>query len=204
MEGKIAKYGADTIRLFVLASTLGEPYVFSEKELRQVQRKVYMTLWNVYSFFTRYATIAGWQPADGKKAKGSKPQLHLLDSWILVRLKQLEHEVIENADAYKIDVATRAFTSFIDDLSNWYVRRSRERFQVASRSGQPETDAAFSTMYEVLVRVAKLLAPFAPFIAEEIYRNLTGEQSVHLTTLADATALSVEEQELLCERAASR
>ena len=204
VEGTIAKYGADTIRLFFLASTLGEPYVFSEKELRQVQRKVYMTLWNVYSFFTRYATIAGWQPADGKKAKGSKPKMHLLDSWILVRLKQLEHEVIENADAYKIDVATRAFTSFIDDLSNWYVRRSRERFQVASRSGQPETDAAFSTMYEVLVRVAKLLAPFAPFIAEEIYRNLTGEQSVHLTTLADAPALSDEEQEQLREMAAAR
>ena len=170
----LEKYGADVLRFYLLtSSSLGEPYRFSEKDMRGVQRNVYMTLWNVYSFFVRYARAVDWK-MDSAQEKSS----HILDRWILSRVATLEKDVCELTDSYHIDRAGREFTLFIDDLSNWYVRRSRARFHVAN----PDMDA-FATLYEVLVRLSRLLAPFMPFVAEEMYRNLTGEESVHLATL---------------------
>jgi isoleucyl-tRNA synthetase len=192
IDPTLEHYGADVLRFYLLSSaSLGEPYRFSEKEIRQLQRNTYMTLWNVYSFFVRYANTHNWKPTD------YAPSSATLDVWIMGRLAQLEAEVIEQADAYQIDSAARAFLPFIDDLSNWYVRRSRQRFQ------RPENDEAmqgsFGTLYEVLRRLSVLLAPFMPFVAEEMYRNLTGKVSVHLESVGAAQALSDEQTALLAE-----
>lgn len=189
----IEKYGADTVRLFFLAGTLGEPYVFSEKELQQLFRNFTMTLWNVYSFFVGYANTAGFQPAESPKPSAQNP--NMLDSWILARLHQLQHEVIALNDSYRLDSATRVLIAFVDDLSNWYVRRSRRRFQ--SQASAKERAAALSTLHHVLLEFTKLLAPCAPFVAEEIYRNLTGKESVHLEQLIESQETTPEEQALL-------
>ncbi|MBI3255417.1 MAG: isoleucine--tRNA ligase [Candidatus Andersenbacteria bacterium] len=191
IEPTMEKYGADVLRFYLLSSsTLGEPYYFSGKEIQQVQRNVHMMLWNVYSFFVRYANVHEWKP--GKKYTGSE---HILDKWVLTRLAQLEREVMKATDEYRVDTASRLFVPFIDDLSNWYVRRSRPRFQ--KPGSDTETEEAFGTLYEVLVRVSKLLAPFMPFVAEEMYRNLTGGQSVHLEKLTVSDKLV--DQELLIQ-----
>lgn len=184
IEPALHQYGADMLRFYLLSSTsLGEPYYFSEKDLRQLQRNVYMTLWNVYSFFTRYAKVNSWKrKVPSKKRKLSE---HILDTWVLARVAQLEREVMLAADGYHIDMAARLFIPFIDDVSNWYVRRSRQRFQ---RPASPaEAEEAFGTLHEVLVRTARLVAPFMPFVSEEVYKNLTGEASVHLSRLSAPT-----------------
>lgn len=176
IEPVLEQYGADVLRFYLLSSSaLGEPYKFSEKDMRQVQRNVYLTLWNVYSMFTRYAKVHGFVAgADDAKSANS------LDQWILARTHQLIQHVTQHANAYRIDYAAREFVTYIDDLSNWYVRRSRTRLQ--HPENDQEKQEVFGTLYTVLVRVSKALAPFMPFVAEEMYRNLTGEQSVHLVS----------------------
>lgn len=169
-------YGADVLRFYLLTSSaLGEPYRFSEKDMRQVQRNVYMTLWNVYSMFTRYALVHNWTPKES-----TIESTNSLDRWILARTKQLATEVTVHTDAYRIDTAARLFIPYVDDLSNWYIRRSRSRLQ--HPENDTERDEVFGTLYSVLVTLSKLLAPFMPFVSEEMYRNLTGEESVHLTS----------------------
>lgn len=193
IEPTLEKYGADILRFYLLSSTsLGEPYRFSEKDMRQVQRNVVMTLWNVFSFFVRYANTHGWQPQSPEDAVPTSE--HPFDQWIIARTQQLAHDVITESNAYHIDAAARAFIPFIDDLSNWYVRRSRERFQRHTE----QTGEAFPTLYYVLITVAKLLAPFMPFMAEEMYRTLTKKRSVHLESLpTDVPSLSENMQSLL-------
>ena len=200
-EPTIAAYGADVLRLYLLSSTsLGEPYQFSEKELKQLQRNMYLTFWNVYSFFTRYAKVHKWEPREARQS-GGQPSSKL-DGWILARTTQLEREVMAATDDYQIDQAARLFIPFIDDLSNWYVRRSRGRFQQGA-SGD-ERSAAFETLYSVLVRSAKLMAPFMPFVTEEIYRNLTNKESVHFEQLVEPRELSGDDKKLLDEMALAR
>jgi isoleucyl-tRNA synthetase len=190
-EPTIAKYGADVLRMYLLSSaSFGEPYLFSEKEIQQLQRNVYLTLWNVYSFFVRYANTHEWKSGNTKLKTSN-----VLDEWILVRLNSLEVNVQALADNYHFDQAARAFIPFVDDLSNWYVRRSRNRFQ--KPVNDEERDEAFGTLYEVLVRTAKLLAAFMPFVSEEIYRNLTGGESVHLEKLGEVKELSAKEKDVL-------
>jgi isoleucyl-tRNA synthetase len=194
-EPTIEQYGADVLRFYLLTSTsLGEPYRFSERDLRHLRQNTYVTLWNVYSFFVRYANVHGWQSK--QKTQESK---NILDRWILARVKQLEHAVMEETDAYRIDTAARLFIPFVDDLSNWYVRRSRSRFHPAhtQESNGQKTEEALATLHEVLVRTAKLLAPFMPFLAEEMFQNLTKQKSVHLEMLDEPAEVVGEEQTLL-------
>ncbi|MEX1998006.1 MAG: isoleucine--tRNA ligase [Candidatus Andersenbacteria bacterium] len=198
IEPTLERYGADTLRFYLLASTsLGEPYRFSEKDLKQVQRAFYMTLWNVYSFFVRYANTHAWRSSKRRRAS-----THLLDQWIRARLAQFEREVTQHLEEYTIDQAARAFLGYSDDLSNWYVRRSRSRFQKpVSRAA---ADEAFATLYEVLTRTAVVLAPFMPFVSEAIYRNLAGQKpaqgkktSVHLAAWPKAAASKNREKTVL-------
>ncbi|OGY31213.1 MAG: hypothetical protein A3C02_04835 [Candidatus Andersenbacteria bacterium RIFCSPHIGHO2_02_FULL_45_11] len=186
IEPVLEKYGADVLRLYLLSSaTLGEPYRFSEKDMRHTQRNVYMTLWNVYSMYTRYAKVHAYSPpARGGAGGGGSASSNRLDMWILARTNQLTQEVTTQTDAYRIDTAARLFVDYVDDLSNWYVRRSRGRLQ--HPESDTERDEVFGTLYAVLVTVSKLLAPFMPFVSEEIYRNLTSEQSVHLVDFPEA------------------
>jgi isoleucyl-tRNA synthetase len=163
--------GADALRWYFFSQ--GQPWttrrVFHDS-IREATRQTLLTLWNVFSFFATYADLDGWQPDE---SASSTTSTHVLDSWVLSELDdtiQTVTDALETFDA--LEGATR-IARFVDDLSNWYVRRSRPRFW---KSSDP---AAHATLHEALVTVAQLLAPFTPFLADEIYVTLTGESSVH-------------------------
>jgi isoleucyl-tRNA synthetase len=147
------KYGADSLRYFLLSSTpIGEDYRFSEKGVEEVWRKIPSTILNCYNFFEMYKS-RNFKPV--KKF----PIKNLLDAWIISRLQRLNQEIVYYMDKYEINKAARLFSDFIDDLSNWYIRRSRKR--------------EFSQqLYYILFSLSKLIAPFMPFIAEELYQLL--------------------------------
>lgn len=169
--------GVDSTRMFLYTSTapLAEDVRFSEKHVDEIVKKFTLTLWNSYSFFVTYASIDGWTPKNIKKAFTPK---HKLDQWMLSELHQLIEEVTEAMNDYNLTKATRPMVDFVDNLSNWYVRRSRRRFW----KSENDTDKfeAYQTLYTVLVELSKLLAPFMPYLADAIYKNLTGKESVHL------------------------
>jgi len=176
----INKYGADPLRWYLFtASPPGNARRFDEKQVLEVTRRFLLTLWNCYSFFVTYANIDEFRPGGARNAK----DLSELDRWILSELNQLVRDVDSNLEAYDPTEAGRKIEVFVDRLSNWYVRRSRRRFW---KSGS-DTDkmAAYNTLYECLLTVSRLLAPFTPFVAEELYRNLVEgvsgmPESVHL------------------------
>lgn len=173
----LEKYGADALRYYLLSSPVvaAENLNFSERDLSDIVRNVFRMLWNSYSFFTTYASIDNWIP----KAD-AKPSDNLMDRWILSELQLLIEEVDGAMEEYELNRATRAFAPFVDNLSNWYIRRNRRRFWKPARtmeSGGTEDDSdkeqAYQTLYTVLVTLSKLMAPFTPFLSEEIYKNLT-------------------------------
>lgn len=172
----VGKYGADTLRLYLLSSPVvaAENINFSEKEMGELSRGLFRMLWNSYSFFVMYAEIDGWKPSFDTR----RSMTNILDRWILSELQMLAGEVHEHMERYDIMRAARAFAPFIDNLSNWYIRRSRKRFW--KNENDDDKNDAYQTLYDVLVALSKLMAPFTPFLAEEIYHNLTGEESVHL------------------------
>ncbi|MBI5413309.1 class I tRNA ligase family protein [Candidatus Peregrinibacteria bacterium] len=170
-------HGIDSTRLFLYTSTapMAEDVRFSEKHVEEIVKKFTLTLWNTYSFFVTYANIDGWTPerrGDGGK-KGSK-----LDEWILSELHSLTQEITKNMDEYNLTKATRPLLEFVDNLSNWYVRRSRRRFWKSE--SDDDKNMAYRTLYEVLSILSLVLAPFMPNVAETMYKNLTGNRSVHL------------------------
>lgn len=168
-------YGVDTTRLFMFSSTapLAEDVRFSEKHVEELVRNFTLTLWNTYSFFVTYANIDKWDA----KAKNGKSK-NKLDKWILSELNTLVGEVTEQMDEYNLTKAARPLIAFVDNLSNWYVRRSRRRFWKSENDS--DKNQAYHTLYTVLITLCKLLAPFMPFTADHIYKNLTREKSVHL------------------------
>jgi len=175
--------GVDAVRFFLYSSTapLAEDVRFSEKHVDEVIKKFLLTLWNTYSFFITYANIDGWTPVKFNE-KSFKPK-HKLDQWILSELHQLIKETTKHLDDYNLTKATRPMMDFVDNLSNWYIRRSRRRFWKSENDN--DKNEAYATLYIVLKEFSKLVAPFMPFVAEEIYRNLTKnnaneEDSVHL------------------------
>jgi isoleucyl-tRNA synthetase len=170
-------FGADALRWFFYTGTpVGENYRTGEKALQQVVRQFLLTLWNVYSFFVTYANVDGFQP-------GREPQVPLaerpaLDRWLLSRLSHLVETVDEGLERYDVNGAARPIQEFVEDLSNWYVRRSRRRFWKSESDA--DKLAAYQTLYETLVTLSRLLAPFTPFVSEAIHHNLRGGESVHL------------------------
>ena len=169
-------YSADSLRFLLLSSPVlsGEDFALLDKDVSDVNRKLAM-LWNVYDFFTTYAEIENID-SDKLTHEGSK---NPLDIWIVSRLYELQAEITTGMEEYNIPKALENVLPFIDDLSNWFVRRSRRRFN----KNEDATDkmAAFGTLYYVLIYVSKLLAPFTPFLAEELYQKMTGKnESVHL------------------------
>ncbi|NTW30710.1 MAG: isoleucine--tRNA ligase [Candidatus Moranbacteria bacterium] len=180
------KYGADALRWYLYSiNQPGLPKRFDEKGMRDVMNRVFRMLWNSYSFFTTYAAIDGW-----KFKEDSKPSENLLDRWILSELQVLIREVDESLSVYDMYTPTAKIESFIDNLSNWYIRRNRKRFW--KNENDSDKDDAYATLYEVLVTLSKLMAPFTPFLAEEIYRNLTGEESVHLADWPEADVSQID------------
>jgi len=174
------QYGADALRWYLLtASPPWLPTRFDAEGLREVVRKFLSTLINTYSFFALYANIDGFQYQQAQRIPMAERSE--LDRWLCSTLSTLTRRVNENLEKYDLTRAARGIASFVlDDLSNWYVRRSRRRFW-KSEMGRDKL-AAFQTLYECLLTVSRLMAPMAPFVSEELYRNLgtAGAESVHL------------------------
>ena len=173
------KFSADSLRFLLLSSPLlnGEDFSLQDKEVGDVARKLSM-IWNMYDFFTMYAEVDGWE-YNGELKDPSEECTNPLDIWIISRLHQLVADVEKNMDAYNIPDAMSQILPFVDDASNWFVRRSRRRFWKSEDDGDKEM--AYRTLHYVLVRLSYVLAPFTPFLAEELYHNMTGDkESVHL------------------------
>ncbi len=179
----IERQGADAVRwYFYSASAPWLPSRFSDDLVAEGQRKFMGTLWNVYAFFVLYANIDHFHP---QKHQGSPfGELPILDRWILSQTSTLVSTVDGHLANYRITEAARTSAHFVEQLSNWYVRRSRERFW--EKGMEQDKINAYSTLYTVLTTVAKVLAPFVPFLAEEMYQNLVrtvsknAEESIHL------------------------
>ena len=184
------KYGADSIRMYLMSSPVvaAQNLNFSEKDVAEIVRGMMRMLWNSYSFFVLYANIDKWEHHDYFKHSVAT---NLLDRWILSELNTLIVSVHDGMEGYEVHSAARAFPKFIDDMSNWYVRRSRKRFWKSENDN--DKNEAYATLHHVLVNLSKVMAPFAPFIAEEIYRNLTGKESVHLADLPTGDRHHVDE-----------
>jgi isoleucyl-tRNA synthetase len=171
-------YSADSLRFLLLSSPLlnGEDFSLIDKDVGDVARKLSM-VWNMYDFFTLYADVDNWE-WDGSLADPSQQLTNPLDIWIVSRVHQLTKEIDDNMQRYDIPSAMKPILPFIDDASNWYVRRSRRRFW---KSGDDaDKAAAYRTLHYILVRLSMVMAPFTPFLAEELYQQLTGGESVHL------------------------
>ncbi|HKD97132.1 MAG TPA: isoleucine--tRNA ligase [Micromonosporaceae bacterium] len=163
------RYGSDAMRWTLMSSPVlrGGDVLVSEGSIRDSVRQVLLPLWNVYYFFTLYTN------AEGYTATARTDSTHLLDRYVLAKTRELVAEATERLDAYDISGACTAVRGYLDALTNWYVRRSRDRFWAGDRD-------AFDTLYTVLETVGRVLAPLAPMTAEEIWRGLTGDRSVHL------------------------
>jgi isoleucyl-tRNA synthetase len=172
------EYSADSLRFLLMQSPLlnGEDFALHDKEVGDVARKLSM-IWNMYDFFTMYAEVDGWE-FNGDLGDPSDTLENSLDQWIVSRVHQLTAEVEKYMDVYDLPSAVKPILPFIEDASNWYVRRSRRRFW---KSGDDkDKNNAYRTLHYVLVQLAMTIAPFTPFLAEELYQKLTGGESVHL------------------------
>ena len=192
----LATYGADAIRwYFYINSAPWLPNRFHGKAVQEGQRKFMGTLWNTYAFFVLYANIDGF---DAAKYQLEYEKLTVMDKWLLSKLNSLITEVDSDLENYRIPEAARALDGFVDDMSNWYVRRSRERFW--AKGMEQDKINAYMTLYTALVTVCKLAAPMIPFMAEDIYRNLvcsidkTAPESIHLCDYPRADAAFVDQK----------
>lgn len=175
------KFSADSLRFLLLSSPLlnGEDFSLQDKDVGDVARKLSM-IWNMYDFFTMYAEVDGWE-FDPKAPLNLVPEdlTNPLDKWIVSRLHQLNEHVTKHMDAYNLPVTMSEFMPFIEDASNWFVRRSRRRFW-KSENGDDKNDA-YRTLHYVLLKLSVILAPFTPFLSEELYQKMGGDsESVHL------------------------
>ena len=184
------QYSADSLRFLMLSSPVlaGEDFSLIDKDVSDVARKLSM-IWNVYDFFTMYAEVDGF---DSEQAMVVSEFVNPLDIWLVSRVHQVRNQITEGMEAYNIPAALSSVLEFIDDMSNWFVRRSRRRFW-KSEDDQDKLEA-YSTLYYVLIYLAKIMAPFTPFLAEELYQKMTGAgvvnseipESVHLLDWPEA------------------
>src|ERR1700704_4114676 len=176
-------FGSDAVRWYFYTSTqVGENYRTGDAALRETVQQFFIPLWNCYSFFVTYARLDGFDPALTAVPVAER---HVLDRWLLSKVSGLSAAVSGGLDAYDANEPARRISRFVDDLSNWYIRRSRRRFW----KSQSEIDqaAAYQTLYETLRTVCQLMAPFAPFSSDAMYRNLSDGASVHLSDFPEAS-----------------
>ncbi|MEX2007833.1 MAG: class I tRNA ligase family protein, partial [Candidatus Levyibacteriota bacterium] len=173
----LQKYGGDALRLYLLSSPVmhGEDIIISEEAYRQQVKGTMLILWNSYNFFITYANVDAWDK--DKKIKSE----NVLDKWILSLLNKLVKEVSEDLDNYDTVATISKLQKFVDDFSTWYIRRSRDRVGPTAED-QKDKNKFYTTCHEVLTTLSKLLAPVVPFVSEEMFRNLTEEDSVHLAS----------------------
>ncbi len=169
------KYWADAMRFYLMNSPVVEAqdFRFAEIWVEEVVKKVILPLWNTYYFFTTYANIDNFKPTWSKKRNNN------LDKWLISELNELTKEVTNGFDTYKLNDSTKPIVKFMDNLTNWYIRRSRKRFWKSENDG--DKMEAYETLYYTLVELTKIIAPFMPFISEHMFKELTWEKSVHLT-----------------------
>jgi isoleucyl-tRNA synthetase len=172
------RFSADALRFLLLSSPLlnGEDFSLNDKDVSDVFRKLSM-VWNMYDFFTLYASVDGWR-WNGEMDDPYADLTHPLDQWVVSRIHQLTEHIEGYMQRYDIPGALAEVLPFIDDASNWYIRRSRKRFWKSDNDA--DKDMAYRTLHYLLVRLSLVLAPFVPFLSEELFRNLTGKESVHL------------------------
>lgn len=170
------KYGGDALRLYLMSSPImhGEDIIISEEQYRQQVKGTALILWNSYNFFVSYANVDSWD-----KGLSSARSENVLDKWILSLLNRLILESTKDMDSFDTVGAITKFEKFINEFSTWYIRRSRDRVG-SSFLSEDDRNAFYSTTYEVLVTLCKLMAPITPFTVEDMYINLTNEESVHL------------------------
>src|SRR6185295_17813918 len=184
--GVMAETGADALRWYFCVNNPEVNSRFSARLVSEAAQKLLLTMWNALSFFTIYANLDGWRPkpestSESAAAFAARPAL---DRWVLLRLGRLTEEVTGRLEGYDLAEAARAIEAFADDLTNWYIRRSRGRFWAGAETA--DKASAYEALYEVLVTLAKLLAPFVPFVADVFHRHLVRSQlpgaaaSVHL------------------------
>jgi isoleucyl-tRNA synthetase len=177
----ISKYGGDALRLYLLGGNVmkGEDMIISEEHYRNQLKTTLLTLWNVYNFFVTYAISDEWVPnVESRKSK------NVLDLWIRSKLASYAKEITQSLESFDTISYVESTRSFVDILSNWYIRRSRDRVGASTQDEQDKNDF-YETCFYVLMTLCKLTAPLIPFVSEEMYRNLTGLESVHLEAWPD-------------------
>ena len=185
------QYSADALRLLLLSSPVmsGEDFTMLDKDVSDVNRKLAM-IWNVYDFFTTYAEVENIDSEDINQLAVNSLS-NPLDIWIISRVYQLRDAITEGMSEYNLPKTLQGVIPFIEDLSNWYVRRSRRRF--SKNDNEVDKKQAFATLYFVLIYLSKILAPFTPFLSEELYQKMTGKQeSVHLLDWPESGEINVE------------
>lgn len=192
MDEVLDEYGADVLRYFILNSSIvsGQDAVFSEEYLKNARKEFFIPMWNSLKYFVLYANEYNFKPTLEKP--NSK---NILDKWIMIKIQEVVNKVESSLDKYEINSAARVLTPFVTDLSTWYIRRSRERI----KNGDME---AIHTLYYVFSEFCKVIAPFLPFISEELYkilqlRDLTGYETVHADLLPEYKEIEKSEQECL-------
>lgn len=171
------KIGVDVMRWMYVCADTEQNLLFGYKKADETRRRFHLMLWNIYNFFITYAMIDAWNPADIQKHELKFD--NILDQWVISRLHETIQTVTKSLEKYDAQKAAQSIESFVNDLSLWYVRRSRERVGPTA-DDEKDKNAAYETLYLVLLTLSKLLAPFTPFLSDEIYENLTNGKSIHL------------------------
>lgn len=183
------KIGSDVMRWMFARQDPAQNMLFGYRLADETRRQFHLKLWNIYNFFVTYANLDNWEPS-----KVISVSRNILDQWIMVRLNETVKLVTDNLEKFDPYNSSGAIDKFVDDLSLWYIRRSRDR----------KDSDFYSTTYKVLVTLSKILAPFNPFISDLIYKNLTKEESVHLADWPESNDLSSEDSKLLSEMKSAR
>ncbi len=200
------RMGVDVMRWLYCRQKPENNLLFGYGKADEVRRQFLIPLWNVYSFFVTYANIDGWEPAESTNGQVGE-SASVLDRWILIRLNQVVAQVSDSLENYDAYGATLAVEPFLDDLTNWYVRRSRRRFWKSEHDA--DKSGAYATLYRILTTLCRLLAPFTPFVTEAMYQNLVrsvdaqAPQSVHHTAWPQADAAALDD-DLLAQMALAR
>jgi isoleucyl-tRNA synthetase len=192
------KIGVDVARWMFSRQNPADNMLFGYKVADEVRRRFHLKLWNVYNFFVTYANLDEWKP----ESRGSAVK-SVLDKWILARLDETILLVTQNLEKFDAYNASGEIEKFVDDFSLWYIRRSRDRVGPAKES-EKDANAFYETCYSTLTVLSELMAPFTPFISEVIYRNLTGEESVHLSDWPKEKPLNDKDLKLITEMKVAR
>ncbi|MFC1649151.1 isoleucine--tRNA ligase [Patescibacteria group bacterium] len=200
-NGGADKIGVDVMRWMYLRQKYSNNLLFGYGIGDEVRRQFHLKIWNIYNYFVTYANLYDWKPSKALTIKLFRPR-NVLDKWIVVRLNQLISGISKNLDDYRVYYATELSEKFVDDLSNWYVRRSRDR--VSTTSTDKERDEFLGALYIVLVEFTKLMAPFMPYLSDSIYMNMTKDESVHLADWPKPNKLTPPDNLLMDEMKVAR